>query len=423
MSIWGNRIRLETSGGSHAPCVRVRLCGLPEGLPVDEAAITALLSERKSKTGGATERTERDEPKILKGIRQGKTTGEDVVAEFPNADVQSDYSVYTVTPRPSHADYFVLRKSGENAVKEGRYGGRMTVGLVFAGGVTAGYLKQKGVCVSARLVQAGSVVGTDESSFRKMEQAAREAKKQGDSIGGVIECRVTGLPACLGEPPYYGWKNLLSSLLFSIPALVGIEFGSGFSAAERRGSENNDAFVWKNGAVATETNRAGGVIGGYTTGNDVVFRVAMKPAPTVSVPQRTVNLQTGEETTVSFGGRNDVCVAFRAVACVKAAAMLTATELLLREESATISALRAEIDSLDDRLKELYLRRLAVAEQIGERKAKKGLATEDGAREAEILQRLTEGEEKETSVQIRMLWQRIFELSKKRQSEKNKEKP
>jgi chorismate synthase len=358
--IWGNSVRLTVFGESHGPAIGAVLEGLPAGETVDPEAIAAQMARRApGRDLSSTPRKEPDEPKILSGLLCGRTTGAPLCAVIENTNTRSgDYENLRDVPRPGHSDYTArVRYGGHNDVRGGgHFSGRLTAPLVFAGAVCRQILRRRGVSIGAHVLSVHGVSDTpfnpvnitapllDDLSSRyfptldpEAESAMRveieAARRKLDSVGGVVECAVSGLPAGAGGPLSDGTESLFSSILFGIPACKGVEFGAGFAAADLFGSENNDPFLFDGGGnVRTETNHAGGILGGITTGMPVVFRAAFKPTPSIGLPQRSVNLKTGRPEELVVKGRHDPCIVPRAVPAVEAAAALAAINLLPRAE-------------------------------------------------------------------------------------------
>ncbi len=351
-STWGETLRLSLFGESHGAGIGVVLDGLPAGEPLDRDEIAFQMARRApGHDPASTARREADAPEILSGVRNGRTTGAPLCAVIRNADTRSgDYADFARFPRPGHADYTArLRYGGFADMRgSGHFSGRLTAPMVFAGAVCRGILTRRGVEIGAHLLEAGGARGssldpvrTDKELLRalahrafpvldlgdepKLRAAIEAARRDGDSVGGVVECAAVGLPAGLGDPIFGRVENRLASILFGIPAVKGLEFGAGFAAARTRGSENNDPFVWDAGTVKTSSNRHGGVLGGITTGMPLLFRLAVKPTPSIAKPQQTVDLEEGTAAALSIHGRHDPCAAVRAVPVVEA---LTAVCLL-----------------------------------------------------------------------------------------------
>ena len=353
-STYGENIRITVFGESHGPAIGVTVEGLPAGLPVDGEALQRFLDRRApGKNAFSTPRREADRVEFLSGLADGHTSGDPLTAIIRNTNARSgDYAALARTPRPGHADYTAAVKYGGAAhmAGGGHFSGRLTAPLCIAGGICRGILAAEGIEIISRIAAIGGVedrgellVSTAEKDFPVVDDAAGEqmkaaiaaAKAEGDSLGGVIECRVLGLPAGLGDPIFGGMENRIAGIVFGIPAVKGVEFGAGFAAAELRGSENNDPFCIREGKVATKSNHCGGILGGITNGMPLVFRAAVKPTPSIAKVQKTVDLETMEETTVSVGGRHDPCIVPRAVPCMEAAAAIAVYDAYLagkREE-------------------------------------------------------------------------------------------
>jgi chorismate synthase len=322
MNTFGEKFRVSIFGESHGAAIGVVMDGVPPGMPLAEEDLREEIARRKSGAKGTTQRREADLPYILSGIYNGMTTGAPLTVVFHNENtISGDYRNLTDHPRPSHADFVAAHKYlGFNDPRGGgHFSGRITLPLVVAGAVAKKLLK--GVVVSARLISVG---GCDDPAL--FERAVSAAMADGDSVGGVIECRATGLPVGLGEPFFDSAESLISHIVFAIPAVRGIEFGNGFAAASLRGSQNNDMIVEQSGRTAT--NNAGGVNGGITNGNDVVLRVAVKPTPSISLPQQTLNTRAGEVETLKIRGRHDACIALRAPVIVEAAVAIALAQFI-----------------------------------------------------------------------------------------------
>ena len=334
-------------GESHGPAVGVLLRDVPPGLPVDEEFICRQLLRRAPQDPLSTARHEPDQVEVLSGVYQGVTTGMPVCLLLRNRDVRSaDYDALRHTPRPSHADYTAwVQSGGRNDPRGGgAFSGRLTAPLCIAGGICLQLLKKRGIEVISRIASIGSVedvtpltVSTADKPFPVVDDAVGEtmraeiaaAKAEGDSVGGIVECAVLGLPVGLGGPLFDGMEGRISSIVFGIPAVKGIEFGIGFGAARLRGSENNDPFVVENGTVRTTTNHCGGILGGITNGMPLTFRAAFKPTPSIAKEQQSVNLNTLTPEILRVRGRHDPCIVPRAVPCIEAAAAIAVYDALL----------------------------------------------------------------------------------------------
>jgi chorismate synthase len=314
---YGENFKIEIFGASHAPEIGVIIEGIPAGTRIDMESLQRFLDRRApGRDEFSTPRKEPDQPEFVCGVNDGIADGGTVKAVIRNTNVRSrDYE--NSVPRPGHADYPAAVKFGPDYsfAGGGPFSGRMTAPLCIAGGIAKQLLAVRGVSVSAKPVRIGG-----ETDAEKMKAAILAAKAEGDSVGGIIECRVTGLPVGVGDHMFQGMENRIAQAVFAIPAVKGIEFGAGFAAADMKGSENNDAYGIQAGKVRALTNNAGGILGGMTNGEPVVFRVAMKPTPSIFKPQRSVDLKTLEEVEFTVRGRHDPCVVPRAVPCVEAAA-------------------------------------------------------------------------------------------------------
>lgn len=326
----GRRLRLEVYGESHAPKIGMRLENFPAGARIDLDALQAFMDRRApGRDALSTARREPDVPEFVSGLSDGVTDGSDVEAVIRNTDTRSGDYEKTV-PRPGHADYPNWVKTGRIPAGGGANSGRMTAAMCIAGGLCLQELARRGVSVAAEVAESGDVA---------------KARDEGDSVGGIVACRVEGLPVGLGGPMFDGIDGAIASAVFGIPGVKGVEFGNGFAAARLRGSENNDPFAVRDGKVVTLSNRHGGVLGGMTSGMPLEFRVAMKPTPSIYKPQRSVDLATMSETTLQVRGRHDPCIAYRAVPVVEALTAFAVLDAMLEEdcpvEYASVSSLGA----------------------------------------------------------------------------------
>lgn len=336
-SSFGKNLKVTIFGESHGPAIGCVLEGFPAGFAPDMDKVTAFMQRRASRgQSGATARREEDLPEVLSGLFEGKTCGTPIAAVIRNNNTQSqDYANLNVCPRPGHADLtWNAKTKGANDYRGGGHAsGRLTAPMCFAGALAKQYLESQGVTVNAsicsikdhQISDTRDEFGLDEEAKKIIE----EAQKAGDSVGGIIECAITGLPMGLGSPIFDGVENKLSQAIFGIPAVKGIEFGSGFSGTKLMGSQNNDAFTYKNGKPVTKTNNAGGILGGITNGMPVTFGVAIKPTPSIAKEQQTVDLDGKKDTSLEIKGRHDACIVPRALPVVEAIAALTALDLLL----------------------------------------------------------------------------------------------
>ncbi len=337
-STYGTNLKLTLFGESHGAGIGCVLDGFPAGFRPDLEAISSFMARRApGSTPGSTARREADAPEIVSGICDGHTTGSPITALIRNADHHSsDYADLAAIPRPGHADYaLAVKTGGANDIRGGGHSsGRLTAGLCFAGGLAMQFLETRGVRISSRIVAIGGHEVKGETDATGLDAAAREtieaARRDGDSVGGIVECTVEGLPAGFGDPIFEGVENRFAAIVFGIPAVKGIEFGSGFAGTALRGSQNNDPFYFdESGEVRTRTNNHGGALGGITSGMPIVFRAAIKPTPSIAKLQQSVNLRTGENCELVVKGRHDACIVPRARPVVEAAAAIATLDLLL----------------------------------------------------------------------------------------------
>ncbi len=355
-SAWGDKVKISIFGESHGKAIGVVIDGLPAGEALDSEEIALQMSRRAPGHDlSSTPRKESDTPEILSGVLDGKTTGAPLCAMIYNTNTKSgDYGNLAFTPRPGHSDYpAFIRYEGYNDVRGGgHFSGRLTAPLVFAGAVCRQVLARRGVLVGAHVAAVGTVTdsafdptGISGELLRQLsaayfptihpeaETAMREvieqARKAQDSVGGIVECALLGVPAGIGGPLFGGIEPVLSSILFGIPACKGVEFGDGFGAAKLHGSEHNDAYEMRQGEIRTKTNHAGGILGGISTGMPIVFRAAFKPTASISREQDSVDLQSGTNTKLSVHGRHDPCIVPRAAAVVEAAAAVALLNMML----------------------------------------------------------------------------------------------
>ena len=347
-SSFGENIRVSIFGQSHSGAIGVTVDGLPAGEKIDLAQLQRFLDRRApGRNDYSTARREADVPEILCGLKDGLTCGAPLTAIIRNGDVRSqDYEALRTTPRPGHADFTAQVKYGgaQDAAGGGHFSGRLTAPLCIAGGICLQLLAREGITVISRIASIAGVAdegeltgSTAEKDFpvvsdvrgEEMRATIEAARTEGDSVGGVIECAVLGVPAGLGDPMFDGMENRIAAVVFGIPAVKGIEFGAGFAAAAMRGSENNDAFALQDGRVVTKTNHCGGILGGITTGMPIRFRTAIKPTPSIAHEQESVDLDTMQNVKLRVGGRHDPCIVPRAVPCVEAAAAIAVYDALL----------------------------------------------------------------------------------------------
>jgi len=322
MNTFGKLFRISIFGESHGEFVGITIDGCPAGLPLTLADFEVDLNRRSSGAKGTTPRKEPDLPGIKSGVFEDYTTGAPLTILFDNINTRSrDYTKLRETPRPGHADFTAMKKYGgfEDYRGGGHFSGRLTLGLVAAGVIAKKLISP--VQVTAALQEAGG--STD------IEAAIDAAVNKRDSIGGIIGCTVTGVPLGLGEPFFDSVESLISHIIFSIPAIKGVEFGSGFAGSRMWGSEHNDMLVSTEGK--TVTNNAGGINGGISNGNDIVFRIAVKPTSSTHLKQHTINLVTGQMVDLEIEGRHDTCIALRVPVVAEAATALVLADLMMQE--------------------------------------------------------------------------------------------
>lgn len=330
MNAFGRLFRLHIFGESHGDCVGITIDGCPAGLPLTDVDFEADMERRKGGTKGTTPRKEDDIPLFKSGLFNGKTTGAPLTILFENNNTRStDYEKIKAVPRPSHADWVATQKFGgyEDYRGGGHFSGRLTACLV-AAGVVAKRIIEHSFSDAGKVIEINAVIkeiGGD-TDIDKALQKAIDAK---DSIGGVVECMVKGLPVSLGEPFFDSLESLISHAVFAIPAIRGIEFGTGFEAAKMFGSQHNDSIISSDGV--TETNHAGGIVGGISNGNDLVFRVAVKPTSSTPKPQETLNITSGQVETFFVKGRHDLCITLRVPVVLEAVTAFVLVDLMMLE--------------------------------------------------------------------------------------------
>ena len=352
-STYGENLKLTIFGQSHGAAIGMTLDGIPAGLPVDFDELQAFLNRRApGQNNWSTPRKEGDRPEFLAGILDGFTCGAPIAAVIHNTNTRSgDYANLKDCPRPGHADYTAQIKYGgfQDAAGGGHFSGRLTAPLCIAGGLCKQWLAEQGIRIGARIATIAGVkdgfdvnylnpqldlIGKDFPVFspdagEKMQAKIAEARSECDSVGGIIECYIIGVPAGLGEPMFGGVESRISQIVYGVPAVKSVEFGIGAEAANLRGSQCNDAFTVANGNISTLTNNAGGILGGITNGMPVVFRAAIKPTPSISRPQQSISLSNGKEQELVVKGRHDPCIVPRAVPVIEAAAAIALFDLIL----------------------------------------------------------------------------------------------
>ena len=350
----GRKIKISLFGQSHSDAMGAVIDGIPAGFKIDMEELGRFMARRAPGNDEfSTTRCEGDKVRFVSGITDGYTNGAPLCGIIENTNTRSkDYENLRDIPRPGHADFAAWSKFGSfrDVSGGGQFSGRLTATLCIAGGICSQLLKAKGIRIGAHIASIGNVeddrfdpcnVSSEDFVWKKpfpvindirgeeMKKEILNAKAEADSIGGTIECAVTGIPAGTGDTLFGGWESAISAAVFAIPGVKGIEFGKGFAVSSLRGSENNDAFTVKNGEIITETNNHGGILGGISSGMPIVFRAAFKPTPSIGKEQKSVSLSKMEETPLVIKGRHDPCIVKRAVVCVEAAAAIVAADMIL----------------------------------------------------------------------------------------------
>lgn len=326
MNSFGRIFRISLFGESHGSHIGVTIDGCPPGISITEADFEDDLDRRRTGALGSSGRSEADIPRLISGIQAGYSTGAPITILFENTNIRSqDYARFAAHPRPGHADFTAMRKYGgfHDQRGGGHLSARLTLGLTAAGVIAKKLIDPIQVC--AELVEAGG-----ERDFAQAIQAAQEAQ---DSIGGIISCTVNSVPVGLGEPFFDSVESQISHAIYAIPAVKGLEFGAGFRSASLKGSQMNDCLVNADGKTAS--NNSGGINGGITNGNPITFRVALRPAPSIGLPQETWNFTTGQMEPLIIRGRHDTCPAIRAAVIVEAATAIVLADLSLIQGSQT----------------------------------------------------------------------------------------
>ncbi len=351
-SMTGKNIKISVFGQSHSEAIGVVIDSLPAGVTLDMEKIYAFMARRAPGNNAfSTARKEADKPEILSGLVDNTTCGVPLCAVIHNTNTRSgDYANLKDCPRPSHADYAAsVKYNGFNDVAGGgHFSGRLTAPLCFAGAVCMQILKSRGINIKAHIYSIGNVKDTpfdmvnitsediaskdfpviDDNAGKEMQEVILTAKSEADSVGGIIECAVTGVPAGCGDPMFDGVENIIAKNIFGIPAVKGIEFGNGFECTTLRGSENNDAYTLRDGKIVTTTNNSGGITGGITTGMPIVFRTAIKPTPSIGKEQDSVSLSENTDKKLVIHGRHDPCIVQRAVPVIEAVAAISILDIL-----------------------------------------------------------------------------------------------
>lgn len=353
---FGTNIKITIFGQSHSQAMGVVIDGIPAGIKLDLDKICRFMQRRAPGNSDiSTPRKEEDFPNIISGIVESTTCGAPICAVIENKNAKSDdYDKLKEIPRPSHADFSAYMKhNGFNDIRGGgNFSGRLTAPLCFAGAICLQILEEKGIFIGAHITSIGKIKEErfdpvnvsadllqaltkkefpvlDDTAGSNMKAEILNAKKQLDSVGGTVECAVVGVPAGIGEPIFEGIENKLSQIIFGIPAIKGIEFGNGFDCAGLFGSENNDEFMVNDDKITTKTNNHGGILGGISSGMPIIFKVAVKPTPSIGKSQISVNLKTKESEELVVGGRHDPCIVPRAVPCIEAATAIAILDFLL----------------------------------------------------------------------------------------------
>lgn len=422
MSVYkGQTLTLSIFGTSHGPSIGMTLSGIPSEANINLDVLQEFMARRAPGNSLlSTKRKEPDIPKFVSGLRSVSsrnsrnltTDGSEIKAIIYNRDVKSsDYSKIANTPRPGHADYTAHVKYGgtEDSRGGGAFSGRMTAPLCIAGGICKQLLAERGIYINASI---HDIHGNAEDPLSEI----KKAQVLRDSVGGTILCTISGLEAGYGGPLFEGLEGRIAEIVYAIPAVKGIEFGTGFESTRMYGSENNDEFYYdERGTVCTRTNNCGGILGGISDGMDIEFRVAIKPTPSIARPQKTISYDSTEEAVIEVHGRHDPCIAPRAVPCVEAAAAVVITDLVLTERTASstvskesndlttvsptsassfglvsrdLSHLRSSIDEIDLQLLALIERRLKITESVAAYKKENNLRIIDSNREASLLKRI-----------------------------------
>lgn len=356
-SYFGKNIRISVFGQSHSEGIGIVMDGFPAGFSIDRDALNRFMARRApGRNDFSTKRKEADEAHFLSGVVNDVTCGAPICAVISNTDTRSkDYNNLIDVPRPAHADYTAQCKfHGFQDVRGGgHFSGRLTAPICIAGAICMQYLAVKGIHIGAHI---SSIAGINDTAFNPlgesndvleqikaadfpvlnpaageaMHTAIRAAAADADSVGGTIECIVTGLPAGIGDPMFHGLENVLASAIFAVPAVKGIEFGNGFECAKLRGSENNDPFCYaEDGSIRTTTNNHGGILGGISSGMPLLFRVAIKPTPSIGKEQQSIRFSDHTDATLVVNGRHDPCIVPRAVPCIEAVTAIALADMLL----------------------------------------------------------------------------------------------
>ncbi|MBO4356100.1 MAG: chorismate synthase [Clostridia bacterium] len=435
------KIKLNIFGRSHGDHIGFELEGIPSGHRIDFDRLADYCRRRRpSDAVYSTARKESDTPVFVSGFNGNVTDGNTIRAVIANENaISSDYDVIKDVPRPSHADYTAYVKYGKDRDYRGggEFSGRMTAPLCIAGGICAQILESMSVKIISHLASVGEINDDPfdltnplcslplrdtlpvslETAEQKILAVIKEAAEKGDSIGGVIETAVVGVPAGIGGPGFESLEGKISNALFGIPAVHGVEFGKGFKLAEMNGSSANDPFIISDGQIKTSTNNSGGINGGISNGMPIIFRAAMRPTPSISIEQNSVSLSTLESRKLSLKGRHDPCLAVRALPAIESATALVILDSLLSEQKGedTLASLRGEIDEIDSGLCKLFAKRMEVSKKIAAVKRKEGISVTDKSRETTVKERVASRLGENLAPYGEELWDKLFELSKRAQ--------
>ena len=356
MSVWGNNIKISIFGESHGIALGINISGLPSGILLDMEAIEKEMERRApGRSKIATARKEGDKVEIVSGVFEGRTTGAPLCGIIRNGDTRSqDYSKLKSLMRPGHSDYpAMIRYNGFNDVRGGgHFSGRITAPLVFAGSIARQILKEKGITIGAHIksinsveddsfnplaidealltsLKEGDIATINKAKGEEMRELILATKKQADSLGGVVECAVTGIQAGIGNPFFDSVESTLAHLMFSVPAVKGIEFGAGFGITKMKGSEANDSYYYDGDEIKTKTNNNGGILGGITNGMPIIFRAAVKPTSSIGLYQDTVDVTNKVNDKLQVVGRHDPCIVTRAVVVIESVTALGILDLMM----------------------------------------------------------------------------------------------
>lgn len=451
MNAYGFNLKLKIYGGSHDEKIGMTLDGIPSGEHIDLDELRAFMARRAPGNNAySTKRKEPDEPVFLSGLDGNVTNGKTIEAVIYNKNQHSgDYSSLSDIPRPSHADFAARMKYGDQVDLRGggHFSGRLTAPMCIAGGICLQILARKNVFVSAHISSIGGIsddsfdpVTVSKADFdsllthtfptlneergAEMQAVIEKARLEADSVGGTVECAAIGLPIGLGEHMFKGVENRISSIVFGISAVKGIEFGIGFGSSALKGSENNDPFLVKDGKIVTKTNNCGGILGGMTNGMPLIFRAALKPTPSIGKEQDSVSLSKLENVKLTIGGRHDPCIVPRAVPVFEAACALAIMDMLLDKQpnsTPDIAELRKDINSIDNQIIELFKKRMEVVTSVAAYKKERSLPILDEKRESELLERIASMAGEELGDYARELYTTVMKVSRDYQEKKLEE--